>query len=684
MSVLQGTAAATPRARSRAGAGFWRALRGNRKAMAGTIILLIFTIISIAPGLFTSVSDPNALQFAPRLGPSTAHLLGTTGLGQDIYSQLIYGARQSLIIAVVAGFFATVLSVLIGVSAAYLGGVFDDLLSMLTNVVLVIPAFPLIIILAKYAGHGSLTVLLVVLVVTGWAYGANQMRAQALSLRNRDFLESARVRGERRSYIIVAEMLPTMTSLIVANFLGAALYSVLSAAGLQFLGLGDPNSESWGTMLYWAQNQQALQTGTPLWSIAPGLCVALLGAAFALMNYAFDEIGNPALRPVKAKERKARKALELAAAQDTDTNVDNGTVTDNGTAADEADDLAVESDRELEPAATGPLLKVSNLTVEYATARGPVAAVAGVDLEVGRGEFVGVVGESGCGKSTMLFAIARLLSPPASITGGSVRFKGRNLVTMNEKQLNVLRWRDYSVVMQSAMNALNPVRTIGAQFKDAIDAHAKYTDEKIKERSVEVMRLVGIDPVHLRSYPHQLSGGMRQRAMIAMALLFTPELIIMDEPTSALDVVAQRSLMVQIKELQQLLGFAVVFVTHDMSLVSRFSDRLLVMYAGQVVEVGPTRTVFDAPAHPYSRGLLDAFPSIHGERVELKGIPGSPPDLAAPPSGCRFHPRCPVAEERCKSEEPVLYQVGAAQARCLLLTADRLAQPTPSVEEVSS
>ena len=672
MTVLQGTAAATPKPRRAAGAGFWRALRGNRKAMAGSAILLIFVVISGFPGLFTSVSDPNALAFPPRLGPSTGHLLGTTGLGQDIYSQLIYGTRQSLIIAVVAGFFATVLSVLIGVSAAYLGGVMDDLLSMLTNVALVIPAFPLIVILAKYAGHGSLTVLLVVLVVTGWAYGANQMRAQALSLRNRDFLESARVRGERRSYIIVFEVLPTMTSLIVANFLGAALYSVLSAAGLQFLGLGDPNSSSWGTMLYWAQNQQALQTGAPLWSIAPGLCVALLGVAFALMNYAFDEIGNPALRPVKAKERKVRAAVAAKAS---------AAAAAASAAPAETSTSSQSADPDSDPDA--PLLQVRGLTVEYATARGSSVAVAGVDLDVRRGEFLGVVGESGCGKSTLLFAIARLLSAPASTTGGSVTFKGRNLVAMTEKQLNVLRWRDYSVVMQSAMNALNPVRTIGAQFKDAIEAHADFSAEKIRDRSVEVLQLVGIDPVHLKSYPHQLSGGMRQRAMIAMALLFTPDLVIMDEPTSALDVVAQRSLMVQIKELQQLLGFAVIFVTHDMSLVSRFSDRLVVMYAGQVVEAGPTRTVFDTPSHPYSKGLLDAFPSIHGERVELKGIPGSPPDLGNPPSGCRFNPRCPVVRERCRSQEPELYQIGQAgevRARCLLLTPDNEPRESRSLE----
>jgi peptide/nickel transport system ATP-binding protein len=318
---------------------------------------------------------------------------------------------------------------------------------------------------------------------------------------------------------------------------------------------------------------------------------------------------------------------------------------------------------------SAPILEVSGLRVEYSTSRGPVCAVDNVDLDVRKGEFVGVVGESGCGKSTLLFAVAALLSPPAAITAGTVRFHGQNLVTMTEKQLNVLRWRDYSVVMQSAMNALNPVITIAAQFRDVLKAHGAASNNEIASRSAEVMRLVGIDPIHLKSYPHQLSGGMRQRAMIAMALLFTPDLVIMDEPTSALDVVAQRSLMVQIKELQHQLGFAVIFVTHDMSLVSHFSDQLIVMYLGQVSEIGPTRQVFDHPAHPYSRGLLDAFPSIRGPRVKLTGIPGSPPDLARPPQGCRFHPRCPQVFDACRFTEPLLYEVGAVQARCLLHAA---------------
>jgi peptide/nickel transport system permease protein len=306
--LLTTAATAEPAPTKRRRGGALRNLRRNPKALTGLIIFVIFLILAVVPQLFTSVRDPNKLAFAPSLPPGTdGHLFGTTGLGQDIWAQLVYGTRQSLLIAVVAGLCATVLSVLVGVSAAYLGGVADEILSMVTNIFLILPTFPLIIILATYAGKGTLTVILVVLVLTGWSYGANQLRAQALSLRNRDFLESARVRGERRSYIIVFEVLPTMTSLIVANFLGAALYSVLTAAGLQFLGLGDPNSISWGTMLYWSQNQQALQSGMPLWSIAPGLCVALLGVSFALLNYAFDEISNPALRPVRRRRRALAK-----------------------------------------------------------------------------------------------------------------------------------------------------------------------------------------------------------------------------------------------------------------------------------------------------------------------------------------------------------------------------------------
>ena len=315
-----------------------------------------------------------------------------------------------------------------------------------------------------------------------------------------------------------------------------------------------------------------------------------------------------------------------------------------------------------------PLLEVTDLSVDYLTEAATVRAVDSVSLAVGPGEFLAIVGESGCGKSTLLFGVADLLSPPGQVAGGEVTFRGRDMVRIGRDELRQIRWREFSVVMQSAMNALNPMKSIGAQFKDALEAHGNPSSEEIRSRSEEVLKLVGIDAVHLRSYPHQLSGGMRQRAMIAMALLFTPSLVMMDEPTSALDVVAQRSLMTKIKELQRSLGFAVIFVTHDMSVVSRYSDRVMVMYAGQVAESATTEAIFDRPLHPYTRGLMNAFPSVTGPRRELEGIPGSPPDLAHPPSGCRFHPRCPEVMPICRTHEPELYSVEGDQVRCLLYT----------------
>jgi peptide/nickel transport system ATP-binding protein len=348
------------------------------------------------------------------------------------------------------------------------------------------------------------------------------------------------------------------------------------------------------------------------------------------------------------------------------------------------------------------LLEIKHLNVNYRADNGTVHALTDVSLTLERGRILGLAGESGSGKSTLGYAITRLLKPPAEIVGGEVLYYPRasrqrealtttsgaqqsdrqpvDVLRLSQGQLRALRWTELAIVFQSAMNALNPVISIGAQFKDALEAHGRFSKRRIAERSAEVLDLVGIDAVHLKSYPHQLSGGMRQRAMIAMALLFTPDLVIMDEPTSALDVVAQRALMIQIRDLQKQLGFAVVFVTHDMSLVSHFSDQLLVMYAGQVVEIGPTRTVFDNPSHPYSRGLLDAFPSIRGRRIRLTGIPGSPPDLGRLPSACRFHDRCPVAQHECSDETPELYPVGQVASRCLLHRPGNPIEPAETSE----
>lgn len=275
-----------------------RAILTNRKAMAGACLLALFIVMAAVPGLIAPGS-PSAELFRPRQGPSLAHLFGTTSYGQDIFTQFIWGARISLMIAVVAGLLSTVLSALVGVAAGYLSGAADGILSLITDVFLVVPTFPLVVVIAAYSRSGGNAAIIAVLVATGWAYGARQLRSQVLSLRNRDFLVAARLNGERPLRVILFEILPNMTSLLVANFLGASVYAILTAAGLQFIGLGNVNVDSWGTMLYWAQNNEALQAGLPVWAVAPGLGIALLGGAFALLNYAFDEISNPALRSVR-------------------------------------------------------------------------------------------------------------------------------------------------------------------------------------------------------------------------------------------------------------------------------------------------------------------------------------------------------------------------------------------------
>ena len=280
-----------------------RAVTSNRKATVGALLLLFFCLVALFPGVIAH-DNPSAEIYPGKLAPSAQHLLGTNNFGQDLFAQVVWGTRPVLLIALLAGLGATVIAMLIGVTSAFLGGAWDGFLGLITDVLLVIPLFPLLIIIASYLHNASTTVLIAVIILTSWSYTARQLRAQALSLRARDFLNAARVRGERSLYIIVVEIIPTMTSLLVAAFLTNALYAVLFSVSLQFIGLGNPSTISWGTMLYWAENEEAFQTGQALWIIVPGLCIVALGAAFALLNYAFDEIGNPALRPVRSMRGK--------------------------------------------------------------------------------------------------------------------------------------------------------------------------------------------------------------------------------------------------------------------------------------------------------------------------------------------------------------------------------------------
>ena len=309
--------------------------------------------------------------------------------------------------------------------------------------------------------------------------------------------------------------------------------------------------------------------------------------------------------------------------------------------------------------AAGNLLDIRGLCVEYMTPKGAVRAAENICLSIAPGEVVGLAGESGCGKSTVAQAIMRLLRPPAVITAGQVLVDGEDVLDMDEQELARFRWCKVSLVFQSAMNALNPVMKLGDQIADVIIYHLGASFAVARDRAAELLELVGIDAKRLDAYPHELSGGMRQRAVIAIALALNPPLLLMDEPTTALDVVVQREILEQIERLQRQLGFAILFITHDLSLLVEFADRIAIMYAGQIVEQARARELFERPQHPYTKGLMHSFPPLSGPRVQLTGIPGAPPNLACPPSGCRFHPRCPLAAPECAAIEP-----------CLQITAD--------------
>lgn len=314
---------------------------------------------------------------------------------------------------------------------------------------------------------------------------------------------------------------------------------------------------------------------------------------------------------------------------------------------------------------TVKMLEVKNLVAGYNTVRGFVRAVDGVSLTLDAGEFLGIAGESGCGKSTLAYAIMRLLRDKARIESGEILFKGTDIVRLDMEGMNRYRWSKMAMVFQSAMNALNPVLTVGEQLRDVVYAHRKASRAEAEELAVSMLRLVDINPDRISSYPHQLSGGMRQRVMIAMALILKPDLLIMDEPTTALDVVVQRSIIEKIDDLRKTLGFSVLFITHDLSLLVEISDSLAIMYAGRIMEYGRARDLFDEPRHPYTKGLMNSFPTLTGEITRMGGIEGRAPDLLSPLPGCRFAPRCSLAASECLEVEPPLRPSGEGrQSAC--------------------
>jgi len=488
------------------------------------------------------------------------------------------------------------------------------------------------------------------------------LRAQTLSLREKDFVEAARATGEKTWRIILKDILPNQLAVIAAAFLGTVNFAILTQASLAFLGLADVTQWSWGTILYWAQTGSALLSGAWWWFVPAGLAIAVLGTALSLVNFGIDEFVNPRLRQAGIGTKKAQRGRTAARRR---------APRNRGPVA--ARPAAVPFTQD----STDVILEVSHLKVDYVGGGGRTPAVSDVSFTLRRGEVLGIAGESGSGKSTLAYAITRLHKPPAEISQGEIRYTRPDgstvdVLALDEAELRGFRWEELSIVFQSAMHALNPILRIGAQIEDVIVAHRpKMNVQERAARVIELLGIVGIPADRAGSYPHELSGGMRQRAMIAVGLALDPEIIVMDEPTTALDVVIQRQIIEKIMELKDRLGFSVVFITHDLSLLIELSDTIAVMYGGKIVEQAAADDFYRRPQHPYSRGLLASFPTLGGPRRELTGIAGSPPDLRRMPGGCAFRPRCPLSFDACAERIPPLLQIqssggGTSQAACLL------------------
>jgi peptide/nickel transport system permease protein len=646
------------------------------KVLIGLIIVGFFAVMAIF-GPLLDHTDPGAVNTSLQLRPpSLRHLLGTTQQGQDVLTQLIYGSRVSMEIGFAAGVLTTLWSLLVGLAGGYLSGTSSELLSMFANVFLVLPSLPLVVIMAAYLPHSGSTGIIIVITVTGWAWGARVLRAQTLSLRRRDFVEAARATGQGSIKIMLYDILPNEMAIITVTFLGSVVAAILTEASIAFLGLSNVTQWSWGTMLYWAQVSGAELARAWWWFVPPGLCIALVGTGLAFINFGIDDVINPRLRSAgsTARRRWARTRALIALAR----RPARGTAVTREAAAEGAVSAGTGT------GAGSPVLELRNLRVEYRGGGTPVRAVNDVSLTLRRGEILGIAGESGSGKSTLARAVTRLLRPPAEIVSGEMTYTSRtgeriDIAGLPDRELRQFRWEEVSIVFQSAMNALNPVLTLGTQIDDVLRAHRPGMRRVQRAARVrELLGLVGISPDRAGAYPHELSGGMRQRAMIAMGLALDPEIVVMDEPTTALDVVIQRQVIETISGLKDTLGFSVIFITHDLSLLIELCDTIAIMYAGRIVELATADQLYQRPLHPYSKGLLGSFPTLTGPRRTLSGVPGYPPDMRRLPAGCSFQPRCPRAFGPCTDTPPRLLRPDIpdpASVACLLYDADHQDHP---------
>ena len=537
----------------------------------GVAILTVMITLAILAPLIAGVGPDEAV-CSPFEKPSGAHILGCDDAGHDLFSQLLFGARVSLFVGLSVAFFATLVAVVVAIVAGFSGGWTDRIIMRFVDVVLSLPFLPLVIVLGVVLG-ASLATQIVVIAMVMWAQPVRELRAQILSIRSLGFVEASSAMGASGRYIGMRHILPEVAPLIVPQFVRIAHGAILVETSLSFLGLGDPTQTSWGTILYHANARTAFLTGSwTYWIVPAGLAVAMTVTALAFIGFGYDASLGP-----RIAQRKTVASGQINAKPDPNA-----------------------------------ALSIRGLRVTYHSELGDTAAVRGIDLDVRQGELLGLVGESGSGKTSAALAVLRLLRSSAEVSEGVAIFQGQNLLELNDEAIRQLRGRKLALIPQSAMNALNPVMNIGSQLAEALDRGGKVKRAKRKAEIAQWLQQVGLDPRHASSYPHELSGGMRQRAVIAIAICNTPDLVIADEPTTGLDVLVQEEIMQLLLELRQTLNLSILFVTHNLPLIARHADRLAVMYDGKIVDSGSARQLRKTPEHQHTRDLFESLPEING------------------------------------------------------------------------
>ena len=638
-----------------------RVLRRLRKQPA-TIVAGVFILLVVGCAVFAAwvaPYDPMQLNLRRALeAPSRDHWLGTDYLGRDTLSRLIYGARVALQASLQTVAVAFVVGVPLGLISAYRSGWWDRILMRLLDVADSIPGLVLAFAIIAVLGSGLTSAMIAVSVI----FSINFMRlsrALALAEREKLYVDAATVSGLTQRNILFRQMLPNMSAPLIVQstiYMGTAL---LIEAALSFLGLGlDLGEASWGGMLSGATRWQSEQPFLP-WP--PGLAITLTVLAYNLLG--------DGLRDALSGERSIRSGSERRRARRSADNVRPVRI------------MPPTESKESNRDAPTPALEVESLSVSFLTDHGSVTVVDRVSFSVARGETLGLVGESGSGKTITGLATLGLVPTPGLVTGGSVRIGGRETVGLSQRELNELRGTEIAMIFQDPLAALSPVHTIGRQLMQAIRNHDDLDRAATEARAVELLELVGIVDAkqRLKDYPHQFSGGMAQRVVIAIALAGRPSVLIADEPTTALDVTTQRQVLDLLHDLKDKLGMAMVLITHDLGVVADSCDRAAVMYAGQVVEQGSVDDVFARPHHPYTSALLDAVPASAGGAGRLPTIAGRVPPMDALPQGCRFAPRCGYREASCeRADVDLLEGVRCRRAVELELPGAKVATTGPS------